>query len=407
MKFTPISGSDGEFPSAPGCRPGGVCVADVEVAGLSDEGLRGRLKEIGRAESKLGAMKSQALAELTQRHNAVTAERVAREELQASKREARNEVETADRLTSLAQTSEALGNGAIPVGHARLIARAASEGRIDESMVVEAAKREDFDQFSKTMRRHQQEMSDDDGMGILENQRSRRTARAFLSRETGMFVLGGEFDPTTGAHIDTVLAAKVRELWNAEDPKARRTPQQRMADALAELILEPEKGKAKGIALMVVADYDVVNQELVNARLADGSSIPMAELVRLACDADILPGVFRAATQEMNLGRKRRTATYAQRAALIYRDKECIGCGASAHRCFAHHVQFWSSGGSTDLSNLVLVCNDCHHSIHDHDWRVAQDPDTRRWGTKPPPEPFPDAGMDSTRLAQRNPVLRR
>ena len=407
MKFTPISGSDGGFPGSTGCRTGGVCVAGVDVAGLSEEGLRGRLKEIGRAESRLGAMKSQVLAELSQRHNAVTAERMAREELQSSKREARNEVETAERLTSLAETSEALCDGAIPVGHARLIARAASEGRIDESVVVEAAKREDFDQFSKTMRRHQQEMSDDDGMGILETQKSRRTARAFLSRETGMFVLGGEFDPITGAHIDTVLAAKVRELWNAEDPKSRRTPQQRMADALAELILEPEKGKAKGIALMVVADYDVVNQELVNARLADGTSIPIAELVRLACDADILPGVFRAATQEMNLGRKRRTATDAQRAALVYRDKECTGCGASAHRCFAHHVQFWSNGGPTDFGNLVLVCNDCHHSIHDHDWRVAQDPDTRRWRTKPPPDPFPDIGVDSARLGQRNPVLRR
>ena len=369
MKFTPLSASDGGFAGATACRPGGVCIAGVEVVGLSEEGLRGRLKEIGRAESRLGAMKSQVLAELSQRHNAVTAERVAREELQSSKREARNEVVTAERLTSLAETAEALGDGVIPVGHARLIARAASEGRIDESVMVEAAKQEDFDQFSKTMRRHQQEMSADDGMGILENQRNRRSARAFLSRETGMFVLGGEFDPTTGAHIDTVLAEKVRDLWNAEDPKARRTPQQRMADALAELILEPKKGKARTVALMVVADYDVINQELINARLADGSSIPMDELVRLACDADILPGVFRSATQEMNLGRKRRTATDAQRAALIYRDKECIGCGASAHRCFAHHVQFWSNGGPTDFANLVLVCNDCHHSIHDHDWR--------------------------------------
>ena len=407
MEFTPISGSHRGFPDSPGCRTGGVCVAGVDVAGLSEEGLRGRLKEIGRAESRLGAMKSQVLAELSQRHNAVAAERVAREELQSSRREARNEVKTAEQLASLAETSEALGDGSIPVGHARLIARAASEGRIHESVVVEAAKRENFDQFANTMRRHQQETSDDDGMGILENQQSRRSPRAFLSRETGMFVLGGEFDPITGAHIDTVLAEKVKELWNAEDPKARRSPQQRMADALAELILEPKNGKAKRIALMLVADYDVVNQELVNARLADGSSIPMAELVRLACDADILPGVFRASTQEMNLGRKRRTASDAQRAALIYRDKECIGCGASAHRSFAHHVQFWSNGGPTDFSNLVLVCNDCHHSIHDHDWRVAQDPDTRRWRTKPPPDPFPDIGVDSARLGQRNPVLRR
>lgn len=68
-------------------------------------------------------MKSQVMADLSSRHNAVTAERVAREQLQSSKREARNEAERADRLTGLAETSQALGDGAIPVGPARLIAR--------------------------------------------------------------------------------------------------------------------------------------------------------------------------------------------------------------------------------------------------------------------------------------------
>ncbi|MCQ3810099.1 MAG: HNH endonuclease, partial [Acidimicrobiia bacterium] len=259
--------------------------------------------------------------------------------------------------------------------------------------------------FAKTVRRNQQEMAEDDGQSIFDHQREKRSAKAFLSRETGMFVLTGEFDPMTGARIDTVLAAKERELWNAEDPKERRTPQQRVADALAELILEPGKGKAKGTALMVVADYDVINQELVNARLADGTPIPTAELIRLACDADLLPGVFRAATQEMNLGRKRRTASDLQRAALIYRDKECIGCGASAHRCFAHHVRFWKNGGPTDMPNLVLVCNRCHHNIHDEHWDVTQDPASKRFNVDPPPDPFPDTGVDSYRPSQCNPVL--
>ncbi len=406
MKPTSLSDHIDIGPRSGGCQPGEVFIAAVDVAELSGDGLRDRLKVIGRAESKLGAMKSQVLAELSRRHNAVTAERMAREELQTSRRDAQREVETADRLTKLAETSQALGDGEIPVGHARLIARAASEGPLDQTFLVEAAKQQGYDQFAKTMRRHQQEMSDDDGQSIHNRQQNNRTARAFTSRDTGMFVLSSEFDPTTGAQIDTVLAAKERELWNAEDSNSRRTPQQRMADALAELILEPQKGKAKGTALIVVADFDVINQELINARLADGTPIPMDELVRLACDADLLPGVFRAATQEMNLGRKRRTASDAQRAALIYRDKQCIGCGASAHRCFAHHVQFWRHGGPTDFANLVLVCNKCHHSIHDDNWQVTQHPDTGHWKTSPPPDPFPDSGVDSTRPLERNPVLR-
>ena len=80
-----------------------MSIAAVDVAGLSGDGLRDRLKEIGRAESKLGAMKPQVLAELSRRHNAVTAERMAREELQTSRRDAQRKVETADRLTKLAE----------------------------------------------------------------------------------------------------------------------------------------------------------------------------------------------------------------------------------------------------------------------------------------------------------------
>ena len=406
MNSTAISSQNRSSPAICSSETGGVCVAGVDVAGLPREGLRDRLKEIGRAESKLGAFKAEVLAELSRRDSKSAAERAAREQLQSSRRDAQRDVEAAERLSALEETSQALGSGEIPVGHARLIARAASEGPIDQTFLVEAARHQGYDQFAKTLRRNQQEMSDDDGQSIQDRQHNNRTARAFTSRETGMFILSGEFDPVTGAKIDTVLANKERELWNAEDPKARRTPQQRMADALAELILEPEKGKAQGTALMVVADYDVINQELINARLADGTPIPMDELVRLACDADLLPGVFRAATQEMNLGRRRRTASDRQRAALIYRDKECIGCGASAHRCFAHHVQFWRNGGPTDFANLVLVCNKCHHNIHDDNWQVTRNSQTGAWNTQPPPDPFPDRGFDSTQPLERNPVLR-
>ena len=66
------------------------------------------------------------------------------------------------------------------------------------------------------------------------------------SSESGMFVLTGEFDQITGARIATALTAKERQLWHREDPKARATPQQRMADALAELICEPASGPVRG-----------------------------------------------------------------------------------------------------------------------------------------------------------------
>ena len=402
MEFPPPYADDTEAQHTveSGCGAS-VCIEAVDVAGQSEERLRTRISLIGRAESKLAAMKSQDVAEIARQHDAVAAERIVREELQSSKRAARHDVKSAERLAALEATSEALAAGDIPQDHARLIARASSDGPIDEEALVTAAKEQNFDEFEKTLRRQQQDLSGDDGMAILERQKQSRSSRMFKSRETGMFVWSAEFDPVTGEHIAAVVAAKERDLWNKEDPKARRTPQQRGADALAELILEPEKGKAKGIALVLVADYDAASRELANARLSDGTPLPMEELVRLALKADIFPAVFDAKTQDLWLGRKRRTASDAQRIALMVRDQVCIGCGAPPSHCFSHHVKFWRNGGPTDYPNLVLVCNDCHHDIHDDGWQTTQEPDTGRWKTHPPPDPFPDTGTTTWQPAQR------
>ena len=220
---------------------------------------------------------------------------------------------------------------------------------------------------------------------MLDRQRKNRKARIFESPDSGMFVLSGEFDQITGARIATALTAKERKLWHREDPKARRTPQQRMADALAELICEPAgDGKSAGTDLLVIADFDVIKQQLDNPRLADGSAIPIVELHRLALEANLLPSIFDTKSQQMWLGRKQRTASEAQRVALIARDQHCIGCGANPLWCRAHHIIWWSKNGPTDVDNLVLVCDDCHHKIHDHGWTVTQHPQTGKYQLKPP-----------------------
>ena len=384
-----LSGSDllDEGTASGGGTGGSLRVPLVDEAMLSDEGLRSHLKVLGRAESRLAAMKSRALAELSRRHSKGDAQRLVRDELQASKREAKRDVETATRLSELPTTSEALESGEIPVGHAQLIARASGESPIDESVLVEAAGEQPFDEFARTVKRHQQDVADDDGQSLLDRQRSKRKARIFESSDSGMFVLSGEFDQITGARIATALTAKERQLWHREDPNKRATPQQRMADALAELICEPASGRSAGTDLLVIADFDVLKQQLDDPRLADGSPIPIVELHRLALEANLLPSIFDTKAQDMWLGRRQRTASEAQRVALIARDQHCIGCGANPLWCRAHHIIWWSKNGPTDLDNLVLVCDDCHHKIHDHGWQVYKHPKTGKFQLKPPANP--------------------
>ena len=216
-----------------------------------------------------------------------------------------------------------------------------------------------------------------------------------------MFVLSGQFDRIAGTRIATALTAKERELWHREDPNRRCTPQQRMADALAELICDEshdssnssngkegkKRRKRQGTNLLVLADFDVIKQQLINARLADGTPIPVTELRDLAIDAEILPSIFDAETQNLWLGRSRRTASEAQRMALTARDEHCIGCEANPLWCRVHHIVWWSKNGPTDLGNLLLVCDACHHKIHDQGWQVHRHPTTKKFYLKPPPNP--------------------
>lgn len=194
-----LSSVSGDVTSS-GCVCGNaVCIDSLDETQLSDGSLRSRLGLIGRSESRLAAMKSRVLAEVGRRHSAAIAQRVAGEELRSSGREAKRDVEAAQRMSGLPVTSEALDDGSIPQGHARLISQAAGEGDIDESALVDAARSQDYDEFVKTVRRHQQDLSADDGQSILDRQRTRRKATIFESSETGMFVLSAQLDRITGS----------------------------------------------------------------------------------------------------------------------------------------------------------------------------------------------------------------
>ena len=365
-----------------------VCVDGVDVSGLCDGGLRSRLGEIGRAESRLAAMKADVLGELARRRGSANAEHTAKEALSVSGRAARSDVKAAVVLGELDATREALADGRVPAGHAQLIARAAGDAAVDEAFLADRAQHEGHDEFRRTVARHVAEASRDDGASLLERQRRQRSARVFTSRDNAMVVINGQFDPVTGARLASLIAATERQLYHHENPDARPTPAQRTADAITKLICEPDTARPTGTSLVVVADYDMANHQLTNTRHADGTPIPISEIARIAVDAQILPAVFNDATGDLRMGRSRRTATELQRAALALRDQGCIGCGTHPDHCRSHHINHWAHGGPTDYTNLVLVCHNCHDKIHQQDFTV-QPHHTRpgRYRLQPPNNP--------------------
>ncbi|MCG7308150.1 HNH endonuclease signature motif containing protein [Brachybacterium sp. ACRRE] len=87
---------------------------------------------------------------------------------------------------------------------------------------------------------------------------------------------------------------------------------------------------------------------------------------RLACTGLIALLVTDENGEILHLGRTRRLASRAQRRALRVAQRTCgfPGCHQTRH-LDAHHLAPWSSGGGTDIENLVLLCRRHHVLVHE------------------------------------------
>jgi hypothetical protein len=87
---------------------------------------------------------------------------------------------------------------------------------------------------------------------------------------------------------------------------------------------------------------------------------------KLACSAGVLPAILGADSAVLDLGRRSRTATAAQRTALTVQQHGTCGiesCDRPTTWADAHHwKRRWTDGGRTDLADLVLICSR-HHTV--------------------------------------------
>lgn len=248
--------------------------------------------------------------------------------------------------------------------------------------------------------RHLHEVIDPDAADLLLAQRLEREEaevhrRRFLSitddHVSGGVRLRGLLTAEAGGTLRAVLGplTALRPVTPSEGPSpASEAPEspppdersggQRLVDALQEacamLLAGGELPTSGGDRpqLLVTVDHAQLAAGLGVGTLPDGHQLAPAALRRLACDAEIIPAILGTASQPLDVGRSARTATRAQRKALLLRDKGCAfpGCDRPPAWCEAHHIVEWKSLGRTDLGNLVLLCAHHHRVIHRDDWIV-------------------------------------
>ncbi|MBD3146369.1 DUF222 domain-containing protein [Microbispora bryophytorum] len=116
--------------------------------------------------------------------------------------------------------------------------------------------------------------------------------------------------------------------------------------------------------------------------LATGQMLPVSSVHRLARTSALVRLVMDAEGQVLDMGRKVRLATPAQRRAVYARYATCWidGCPLPATMCQIDHADNWSTGGLTDLKLLGPACQFHNRDRYQHPERYTRHKTgTDRW----------------------------
>ncbi|WP_432926122.1 DUF222 domain-containing protein [Microbispora sp. CA-135349] len=108
--------------------------------------------------------------------------------------------------------------------------------------------------------------------------------------------------------------------------------------------------------------------------LATGQVLPVSGVHRLARTSTLVRLVMNADGQVLDMGRKVRLATPAQRRAVFARYATCWidGCPLPATMCQIDHADNWSTGGLTDLKLLGPACQFHNRDRYQHPERYTR-----------------------------------
>ncbi|MFA5785953.1 MAG: DUF222 domain-containing protein [Actinomycetota bacterium] len=192
-----------------------------------------------------------------------------------------------------------------------------------------------------------------------------------------------------------------------EDPVAARRADGLIAVAEAFLAASPRSlAGAERHHIVVHVDASTLRDPSLGERckLEEGPALSAETVMRLSCDASIVPVLHSSDGSVLDVGRQSRSVPAALRRALQTRDGGCRfpGCGASRY-VDAHHVSHWARGGSTSLSNLLQLCRHHHHRlVHEGGFSVRAEAAGGFSFSRPDGRPVPDApqirGKTSTLL---------
>ena len=354
----------------------------IEITPMSNLRAERTLNLLGRMNTRVASM----MCDVTRTVSATDSDpaEVLRTKARLPRRESKRLAKVARHLSDMPKVRERFADGDITLEHATALANAAEKVGPD-TVEADPGLLESADQLlPDTFERHAKKWSErkliEQGVNPLERQQRAREAKLWVEDQTGLGVLMTKLPAPQFTHLRQALDGHYMQLLRRDgaegrDPNGVRSPKQRLADAVFELVCNrdantgefiPETPGVKAKAstqVILVAPFGVVDgtNPQGHVEIVGVGPVPRQILETLTPDTELAGMIFDRAGRPLWLGRKQRLANAAQRLAVAIRDGGCFECGAPMHRCDLHHIKEWHrDNGPTDIDNLVAVCRKHH-----------------------------------------------
>ena len=294
---------------------------------------------------------------------------------------------------------DALATGAVSSDHldvlSRLIRNLSDVERSDlhgvSDDIIQSATSDYVSEFERKTRKAIDDIrkthSSQDEAAELDRQRAESSIKSSVDKPSGMHKTLITCDPIRDAAVQAVIEAQLARLKQL--PENTNVPFGSLqVDALVDAVSADQPSRPRLPEVSVLIDQ----HSACHGRHTDtvcetsaGTPLPVSTVQGMCCDATIIGITIGDNGEVLDVGREFRTATRSQRRALraMYRTCAHPHCEVTFDRCRIHHIIAWILDGKTDLDNLLPLCEQHHHLVHEGNWTLTMAPERICTWTRP------------------------